>query len=125
MSESEITEPFLRRLQARIDSDPELNVSNLATKANLSNSAIRLMFKKKTSPRVSTMRKICAALGTTLEEFMSEAETPEEKEIMRLLMQLDEASRRELLGYGKALVARQDRSDPESPEAPEPDHDPK
>jgi DNA-binding phage protein len=109
MSESTITEPFLRKLRETIDADPALNVSNLSVKAGLGNSTIRLMLAQNKSPRVKTMRAICSALGTTLEEFISEAETPEEKEMMRLLMQLDEASRRELLGYGRALAARLNR----------------
>lgn len=104
MTDPQITEPFVLKLRAAIDADPELNVSNLAVKAGLSNSSIRLMFKQNRSPRVQTMRKICAALGTTLEEFMSEAETSEEKEIVRLVMQLPEHLRQQLLGYGQALL---------------------
>lgn len=109
MSNPEITEPFLLRLRAAIDADPDLNVSNLAVKAGLGNSAIRLMFKRNTSPRVATMRKICAALGTTLEEFMSNAQTEDEKEIVRLLGQLPEHLRQQLLGYGRGLLDAADQ----------------
>ncbi|WP_109468836.1 helix-turn-helix domain-containing protein [Albibacillus kandeliae] len=113
MSDNEITEPFLLRLRAAIEADPNLNVSNLAVKAGLGNSAIRLMFSRNTSPRVATMRKICAALGTTLEEFMSNAQTEDEKEIVRLLGQLPEHLRQQLLGYGRGLVAASDHDQPE------------
>jgi transcriptional regulator with XRE-family HTH domain len=101
----EVTEPFLVRLKAVIDEDPALNESNLATKAGLANSTIRKMFRDNKSPRVSTMRKICAALGTTLEEFMSEAQTAEEKEIVRLVMKLPAPLRQKLLAYGEGLAA--------------------
>jgi len=53
---------------------------------------------------VENARKICAALGTTLEEFMSEAQTPEEKEIVRLTLALPDHLRRQLLSYAKGLV---------------------
>ena len=112
MPENHPTEPFLIRLQAAIDADPNLNVSNLAVKAGLGNSAIRLMFKRNTNPRVSTMRKICAALGTTLEEFMSNAQTAEEQEIVRLFAQLPEPLKLQLLGYGRGLAAAVDQSRP-------------
>lgn len=121
MDMHDIKEPFLRKLREVIDNDPNLSEAGLATKAGLDNSSIRAMFKNadKRSPRIETARRICAALGTTLEEFLSNAETSEEKEMMRLLMRLDEASRRELLGYGKALAVRQDHDTPKSDAAPE------
>lgn len=115
MSNDDITEPFVLKLKSTIEADPDLTAAGLSVKAGLGNSAIRLMFSKKTSPRMATMRQICAALDTTLEEFLSEAHSPEEKEMMHLLLKLDEASRRELLGYGRALAARQDSDNPEYP----------
>lgn len=119
MSDTPLTEPFLIRLKAAIDADPDLNVSNLAVKAGLANSTIRLMFRDNKSPRVATMRKICAALGTTLEEFMSNAQTEEEREIVRLLGQLPEHLRQELLGYGRGLAAAAGQSQKEDGEEPE------
>lgn len=115
MTEIHITEPFLRRLHQVIAADPALTAAGLSVKSGLGNSAIRLMFKKGTSPRVATMRKICAALGTTLEEFLSEAQSPEEKELMHLLLQLDGPSRRELLGYGRALASRPSQNSSANP----------
>lgn len=105
MASQTTTEPFLLRLQAAINADPKINVSNLAVKAGLSNSTIRSMFRDNKSPRVATMRKICAALGTTLEEFMSDAQTAEEQEIVRLFAQLPEPLKLQLLGYGRGLAA--------------------
>ena len=116
MAKQELTGPFLIRLRAEIDADPALNVSNLAVKAGLGNSSIRLMLAQNRSPRVATMRKICAALGTTLEEFMSEARNPEEQEIVRLVSQLPEHLRQQLLGYGQALLDAERRAPQESPE---------
>lgn len=116
MADPIITEPFLTRLQAAIDARPDLNVSNLATNAGLSNSAIRLMFKKNTSPRVGTMRKICAALGTTLEEFMSNAQNEGEREIVRLFAQLPESLKQQLLGYGQGLADAAGQSQPKDVE---------
>ena len=111
-----VTEPFLIKLQSAIEADQELSVSSLAVKAGLSNSAIRQMLKDNRSPRVSTMRKICAALGTTLEEFMSNAQTEEEQEIVRLISQLPSDLRHELLGFGKALAAQHRRDSQKSSE---------
>jgi|LUMS01.1.fsa_nt_gb transcriptional regulator with XRE-family HTH domain len=118
MSDEEITEPFLVRLKAVIEADPDLTVSNLATRAGLGNSTIRLMFRDNKSPRVATMRKICAALGTTLEDFMGDAKTPIEHEISRLVLQLPEHLREQLLAYGRGLAAA-DRARPKAPEEDE------
>lgn len=117
MIPEEIKEPFLRRLRATIDGDENLTDAGLAVKAGLDNSAIRAMFKnaEKRSPRIDTARKICAALGTTLEVFMSEAKTAEEKELVHLVAQLPDHLRHELLGYGRALAAQQDQAQPGQP----------
>lgn len=102
---------FAERLRATLDRDPNLTESGLAVKAGLSNSVVRKILAGHTSnPRVDTARKICAALGTTLEEFMSDAETEEEKEILRLIMKLPADLRRQLLGYGQALLSSVDQS---------------
>lgn len=116
MDNDHITEPFLLRLKARIDSDPNLTAAGLAKSAGLDNSAIRSMFKNNASPRVATMRKISAALGTTLEEFMSNPQTAEEQEILRLFAQLPEPLKQQLLGYGRGLVAASDPSHPKGNE---------
>lgn len=116
MAKTTITEPFLLKLEAVISASSELTVSNLSVKAGLSNSAIRQMFDQNRSPRLLTMRKICTALGTTVEEFMSLAQTEEEREIVRLISQLPAPLRHELLGYGRALSVQASKSNQESDE---------
>tara|TARA_R110002049_G_scaffold45609_9_gene133011 strand:+ start:2821 stop:3177 length:357 start_codon:yes stop_codon:yes gene_type:complete len=104
MNEEDITEPFLLKLQETIAANPDINVSKLAVDAGLSNSAIRLMLAKNKSPTIKTARKICAALGTTLEVFMSQAQSEEEREIVDLASRLPVALRQKLLGYGQGLL---------------------
>lgn len=117
MTNEPITEPFLIKLKARIESDPDLTTSGLAIKAGLDNSAIRSMFKRGyKSLRITTARKICAALGTTYEEFMAEAQTTEEQEIVRLVSRLSAEERQLLLGFGKGLAAKQALALPKSNE---------
>lgn len=115
MNEPDIIEPFLTRLKERIDNDPNLTPAGLATKAGLNNAAIRQWFSgNNRSPTISSARKVCAALDTTLEEFMSEARDPEEKEIVRLVMQLPAPLRQKLLGYGQGLLETVDQAPPKS-----------
>lgn len=100
---------FAEKLRARIDADPDLTEAGLAVKAGLSNAAIRKLLAGNTqNPRMDTAMKICRALGTTVEEFMSEAETPEEHEIVRLVSQLPAHLRQKLLGYGQGLLDAED-----------------
>lgn len=121
-----ITEPFLLRLQAAIDADPAVNPSNLATRAGLSNSAIRLMFRHNKQPRVSTMRRICTALGTTLEDFMGGSfeggDLPVDQQTRRirdLLSQLSPAELRLLTSYAEGLRDARDAGTPAPPPAEE------
>ena len=117
---TEITDPFLIRLKAVIDADPELTPAGLAKRANMSASSIRMMFTRGTmSPSLDSARKICEALGTTVEEFMSEDRSPEEREIARLVKELPEPLRQQLLGYGRALADTLDRETRGSREEPE------
>jgi transcriptional regulator with XRE-family HTH domain len=101
---------FAARLRAVIDSDQSLTEAGLATRAGLDNSTIRQLLAGKTkNPRVDTAMKICAALGTTIEEFMGSPQTQEERDILRLISQLPVHLRRQLLGYGQALADAQDQ----------------
>ena len=110
-------DPFVEKLRRLIDADPDITAAGLSLKAGLTNSAIRAMFSgKNKSPRLETARKICEALGTTYEEFMSDAQFSEEQEIVRLVSQLSEADRQLLLGFGQGLVAKQGQALPESDE---------
>jgi transcriptional regulator with XRE-family HTH domain len=102
---------FAQRLQAVIDADEELTPAGLAKRAGLDNSAIRsLLSGKAKNPRVDTAIKICSALGTTLEEFMSgdfqNASVPadaEDQRIRHLMSQLTIEERVRLLTYGEGL----------------------
>lgn len=107
-----MSEPtFSERLQRVIDSDPNLTVAGLAVKAGLDNSALRsLLSGRVKNPRLDTAIKVCAALGTTLEDFMSGAyeagRVPADKEAQRirsLLSQLSPRERRLLITYGEGL----------------------
>ena len=112
MAESE----FARRLRARIESDPSLTVAGLAISAGLDNSTLRgLLSGKATTPRLSTMEKVCAALGTTVDEFMAPERTDEEREILRLVSLLSEPLRRQLLGYAQALADEEGPLRPATP----------
>lgn len=102
---------FAQRLQAAINSDPKLTPAGLAKQAGLDNSAIRsLLSGKAQNPRVDTAIKICGALGTTLEDFMSgvfqtsrlPADT-EDQNIRTLLSQLTIEERRRLVTYGEGM----------------------
>lgn len=102
---------FAQRLQAAIDADPNLTPAGLAKQAGLDNSAIRsLLSGKAKNPRVDTAVRICKALGTTLEDFMSgefqDATVPadeEERRIRSLLSQLTIEERLRLVTYGEGM----------------------
>jgi transcriptional regulator with XRE-family HTH domain len=102
---------FAQKLQEVIDATPGLTPAGLAVKAGLNNSAIRsLLSGKAQSPRLDTAMKICAALGTTLEEFMGQARTAEERDILRLVAELPEPLRRQIVGYAQRVHDSQDHS---------------
>ena len=102
---------FSQRLQAVINAAPDLTPAGLATRAGLDNSAIRsLLSGKAKNPRLDTAIKICSALGTTLEDFMSGefqgAQVPADEESRRiraLLSQLSPRERHLLITYGEGL----------------------
>ena len=94
---------FLELLRERIDQDPDLTEAGLAEKAGLDNSTIRQMFARGTSPRIATIEKICAALGETVDSFMSSDLSPEEAQVLRLMRSLPLDLRRQILGYSQAL----------------------
>lgn len=101
---------FAERLRLAIQNDPNLTEAGLAVRAGLDNSTIRQLLAGKTkNPRVDTAMKICAALGTTIEEFMGSPRNEEERDILRLVSQLPVHLRRQLLGYGQALADTQDQ----------------
>lgn len=110
---------FAERLRRAIDADPDLTEAGLAVKAGLDNSALRsLLSGRVKNPRLDTAMKVCNALGTTLENFMSgafeAAQLPADEEaqhIRDLLSQLSLRERRLLITYGEGL--RDARNHPE------------
>lgn len=94
---------FVEILKARIDSDPDLTVSGLASAADLDNSTIRQMIKFNRSPRIDTAFKICRALGETVEGFLSGARDPVTAEILFHLEQLSDSERRILLSAVRGI----------------------
>lgn len=108
---------FAQRLQAVFDRDQSLTEAGLAVRAGLSNSVVRKILKGTTqNPRVDTAIRICEALGTTLEDFMSGAfegaavqADAEAQRIRDLLSQLSPDERRLLLTYGEGLRDARDR----------------
>lgn len=113
-------ELFKHRLQEAIAAHPELSAAGLSMRAGLDKSTIRNLFNGKTrSVKLDTARKICAALGTTLQDFMQDDRpsrdqlTADEAEIVRLTNLLPDELRRQLLGYAQALADR-----PSPPQTP-------
>ncbi len=97
---------FAERLRAAIEADPDLTPSGLALKAGLDNSTVRqLLSGKANNPRLDTAMRICAALGTTLEEFLGVEYDPVQREIVRLYTQLTVEERRLLLGAAQGIAA--------------------
>lgn len=108
---------FVLRLEAYLAEHPEETPAGLSVRAGLDNSAIRsLLAGRARGPRLETAMKICAALGTTIEEFMGQPRSPEERDILRLLSQLPVAQRQRLLGYAEALAGGLDRNSREDDE---------
>ncbi len=115
---------FAERLRRVIERDPNLTVAGLAVKAGLNNSALRaLLAGRVKSPRLDTAIRVCEALGTTLEDFMSGAfegarleEDEEDQRIRDLLSQLSIEERRLLLGYAEGLRDARLKAREEPPE---------
>lgn len=97
---------FIEKLAARIDGDPDINVTSLAVAAGLDKSTIRQMIANGRNPRIDTARKICAALGTTYERFMQEDRTPARAELLSLVDQLSDAEIDFLLDVARAQRER-------------------
>lgn len=106
-----IDRTFAERLRRAIDSDPKLTEAGLATKAGLDNSALRsLLSGRVKNPRLDTAMKVCEALNTTLEDFMSGAfeagrlpADAEDQRIRHLVSQLTIEERVRLVTYGEGL----------------------
>lgn len=109
----EPTDEFVRRLKQRIEADKSLTPAGLAKRAGLDNSAIRsLLAGRAKSPKFSTVMRVVEALDTTLEEFMGDAKTEAEQDILRLIGRMHERERLQLLGFAKALASEQSMAPP-------------
>jgi len=104
-------EIFKLKLMRAIEADDQITAAGLSLRAGLDKSTIRNLFNGKTrSVKLDTARKICEAMGTTLQEFMDDGNqlrdrlTAQESEILRLVNQLPEPLRQQLLGYAQALA---------------------
>lgn len=110
---------FAERLKKVIEANPDLTEAGLAVKAGLANSTIRkLLAGSVQNPRVDTAMKICAALGTTVDQFMKPDQSAAEAEISRLVSLLPEHLRRQILGYTQAVASARDPEQQELNEEP-------
>ena len=98
---------FIERLRRFIEADPDLNPTSLSLRAGLDKTAIRQMLAKSNSPRIETAEKICAAIGTTLTDFMApdiSDRNPVEKRITVITSQLSAEQQLRVLGYAEGLL---------------------
>lgn len=94
------------RLQERIDSDPNMNMTKLATKAGLNNTAVRsILTGRSKSPEFATVLAICKALDMSLDELLEGDRSHAEKEMLRLLGQLTVGQQLQLLGLATDFAA--------------------
>ena len=95
---------FADLLRVYLDEHPDLTPSRLALDAGLDNSTVRqILSGKAKNPRIDTAMRICAALGTTLEEFMGLEVDQSRQEILQLYTQLPDDARRLLLAAARGL----------------------
>jgi transcriptional regulator with XRE-family HTH domain len=108
---------FVRKLRAMFQADPSITPSSLALKAGLDNSTIRqLLAGKAKSTTVANAEKICAALGTTLSQFISKrsdkevapvATEPERHDTKLAGMSADEGGEEQLLSMFRRLTVEE------------------
>ena len=79
------------RLQRLMD-ERGWSTYKLAKESGLSESTIRNLFKRNTTPSVETLRIICTGLGITLSQFFADGDmvelTPDLKEVFELWVDL-------------------------------------
>ena len=79
----------------------------LAKECGLSESTIANIFRRNTTPSVSTLEAICKAFGITLSQFFAEGEmlemTPEVSELVSQWITLTPDQKRVILDMAKAL----------------------
>ncbi len=76
------------------------SVNNLAMEAMLTQSTLNNLYTRRSEPKISTLRAICAAFGITLSEFFA-PETrqipPEEEALLSMVSALPADKKRALL----------------------------
>lgn len=108
---------FRQRIRERIERDPNLNMTNLAVKAGLHNTAVRNMLNGRVKhPQINTVIAILRALDTTLEDLMNESDGQEDRDTLRLLSRLSVDERAQLLGLARGIAEARDRAPKQAPE---------
>lgn len=81
------------------------SVNNLAMEAGLTQSTLNNLYTRRTEPKLSTLRAICAAFNISLAEFFADTEEfsksvsyrREDEEIEQLVSRLDRPQKQALL----------------------------
>lgn len=81
----------------------------LAKNAEMSDSTLKNIWKRKSIPSIPTLEAICDAFGISLSQFFAEDEmcitlTPEQKELLDTWARFTPAQRTEFLSLMKALL---------------------
>jgi DNA-binding phage protein len=111
LRKGQLTMPsFIELLEIYLENHPEWTEAGLARAAGMHNSSIRQMLKYRRNPRFDTMEKICAVLGFSLENFMTQGRGQELAEIHHLIALLTPEEQAMIKTAVAALVAQ--RRDP-------------
>ncbi|MBL1438361.1 MAG: helix-turn-helix transcriptional regulator [Rhodobacteraceae bacterium] len=100
---------FTETLDEHIKATPDLTEAGLARSVGLDKSTIRQMIKFGRQPGVENALKICAALGTTIEDFMGGDRPALEAQFLELAAQLTDAERQVLEASLKAMIESRNR----------------
>lgn len=81
----------------------------LAKKADMSESTLKNIYKRKSIPSIPTLEMICSAFGITLSQFFAEDEmyitlTPEQKELLDTWGLLTQEQKSNFLSLMKSLI---------------------
>ena len=88
------------------------SINNLAMEAGLTQSTLNNLYSRRTEPKLSTLRSICAAFGITLAEFFAEMEDDfskrssdrrEEDEMIKLFARLDSGQKQAILSLLRCM----------------------
>lgn len=81
----------------------------LAKNAEMSDSTLKNIWKRKSIPSIPTLETICNAFGISLSQFFAEDEmcitlTPEQKELLDAWSQLTQEQREDFLSLMKSVI---------------------